>query len=206
MSIFSLIEMRFDLSKKFLIGQCPTCGHSLRLERKGDGFFNNLVPCMKCKETFKISVSEVENVSTYDRKTIRAFGIVYEIKSNFDDESYGLLIECLFDNVGKMTYISDGFTCVPGEEKENCPIITFNKIQKTIRFGLTGTFLEREAVKIIDQFANKIAEARKLDLNQILIEIWENKEKGFELVEQRPLKSSVVPSIFIIQPKKIRVN
>jgi hypothetical protein len=85
--------------------------------------------------------------------------------------------------------VRGGFVCHPDEYHTDFPTITLNEDDRTVRFGLFGNYLEREAGAIINQVVSEFGNKFQLDLHPLVLERWEYRDeaKGFTLVERRPL-------------------
>jgi hypothetical protein len=166
-----------------LIGNCPTCGSRLSIEIQGDGSFGKLVACMRCKEIYRV---EPKDTLTASRENPMGFGVLYAVEGRWD---ISRIMEYLFDNVGTVNNVKGGFVCHPDEYHPDFPIITVNEQARTVRFGLFGNYVEREAGAIINQVVSEFGSRFQVDLRPLSLERWEYREdsKGFALVERRPL-------------------
>lgn len=191
--VAGIVRARLSEDRASLIAECPLCHDALTVEVRADGSFGNLVACLRCKEIFKV---EVQNVPTYDRGRPRGFGIYYQVEGAWNVPA---IMEGLFDTLGAINQVDDGFVCVPDELHENYPLITVNEMARTIRLGVFGKFLEREAASIINQAVEDLVERFRLDLRPVLLERWEYVEAqgGYNLVERRPLGKVRTPAAAI---------
>lgn len=166
-----------------LIGSCPTCFTRLSVELRGDGSFGNLVACMRCKKIYRV---ESKGAPMAPREQPRGFGVSYAVEGEWDVSS---IMEYLFDNVGAVNPVRDGFVCHPDEFHADFPTITVNEHARTVCFGLFGNYLEREAGAIINQVVSEFGTKFQVDLRPLVLERWEYRDQaqGFALVERRPL-------------------
>ena len=164
-------------------GNCPTCSSRLSVHIRGDGSHGNLVACMRCKLIYR--VVEETAPSSQDNQP-RGIGVSYVVAGHWDASS---IMEYLFDNVGSVNPVVGGFVCQPDEDHADFPTITVNERTRTVRFGLFGSYPEREAGAIINQVVSEFGSRFQLDLHPLLLERWEYRDeaKGYTLVERRPL-------------------
>ena len=165
------------------VGNCPTCSSRISVHVRGDGSHGNLVACMRCKQIYRI---ESETAPSPQENQPRGFGVSYTVAGPWDVSS---IMEYLFDNVGAVNPVVGGFVCQPDEFHADFPTITVNERTRTVRFGLFGTYPEREAGAIINQVVSEFGSKFQLDLHPLLLERWEYRDdtEGYTLVERRPL-------------------
>ena len=177
------VRVNLNSEQTQLIGNCPTCSSRLCVEMRSDGSFGNLVACMRCKEIYRVE-SKDQPATPSDRPA--GFGVSYAIEGNWDA---AVIMEYLFDNIGTVTAIQGGFVCHPDEEHTDFPTITVEEGTRTIRFGLFGDYLEREAGAIITQVVSEFGTKFQVNLRPVRFERWEYQEatRSFVQVEQRPL-------------------
>ena len=166
-----------------LIGNCPTCHTQLKLDIRSDGTFASLVGCTRCKQIYRV---QSEKESKCLEQNPCGFGVSYMVVGTWN---LSKIMEYLFDNVGPVRPVVDGFVCQPDEYHENFPFISVNQGARTIRFGLFGRYQEREAASVINQVVSEFGNKFQVDLYPLLLERWEYQDetKGFTLVEQREL-------------------
>jgi hypothetical protein len=166
-----------------LVGNCPTCHARLSVEIRSDGTFGGLVACMRCKQIYRVQSEESPGSPEQNPS---GFGVSYVVVGTWDLSS---IMEYLFDNVGPVKTVADGFVCQPDENHVDFPFITVNQGARTIRFSLFGHYQEREAASVINQVVSEFGNRFQLDLYPLLLERWEyqGEAKGFTLVEQRQL-------------------
>jgi hypothetical protein len=181
--IAGTVHVNLNPGRSELVGHCPTCSSRLSVEVRSDGTFGNLVACMRCKEIYRVEPDEAPVPSGGHP---RGFGVSYAVNGGWDVSS---IMEYLFDNVGPVNPVADGFVCQPDEYHTDFPTITVNEEARTVRFGLFGNYLEREAGAIINQVVSEFGSKFQLDLHPLVFERWEYRDetKGFALVERRPL-------------------
>jgi len=165
------------------VGNCPTCSSRLSVNIRGDGSHGNLVACMRCKQIYRV---EPEATASSQDKEPRGVGVSYSVAGQWD---VSIIMEYLFDNVGIVNPVVGGFVCQPDENHADFPTITVNERMRTVRFGLFGNYLEREAGAIINQVVSEFGSRFQIDLHPLLLERWEYRDeaKGLTLVERRPL-------------------
>jgi hypothetical protein len=181
--IAGTVRVNLNPDRSELVGKCPTCSSRLCVEMLSDGTFGKLVACMRCKEIFQVELDEAASSS---REQSRGYGVSYVVEGEWDTTS---IMEYLFDNVGPVNPVRGGFVCQPDEYHTDFPTITLNVDDRTVRFGLFGNYLEREAGAIINQVVSEFGNKFQLDLHPLVLERWEYRDeaKGFALVERRPL-------------------
>jgi hypothetical protein len=177
------VQVNLNGDRTELIGICPTCGSRLSVEVRGDGSFGKLVACMRCKEIYRV---EPKGEPATQQEHPMGFDVLYAVEGRWD---VSLIMEFLFDNVGTVNPVKDGFVCNPDESHADFPTITVNEHARTVRFGLFGKYVEREAGAIINQVVSEFGTKFQVDLRPLVLERWEYREdsKGFALVERRPL-------------------
>ena len=165
------------------VGNCPTCSSRLSVHIRGDGSHGNLVACMRCKQIYRV---EPEAIAASQDKQPRGVGVSYSVAGQWDVST---IMEYLFDNVGTVNPVVGGFVCQPDENHADFPTITVNERMRTVRFGLFGNYLERDAGAIINQVVSEFGSRFQIDLHPLLLERWEYRDeaKGLTLVERRPL-------------------
>lgn len=181
--IAGTVRVNLNPDRSQLVGHCPTCSSRLSVEIRADGTFGNLVACMRCKEIYRV---ELEEASSTSGAHPRGFGVSYAVNGEWDVSS---IMEYLFDNVGPVNPVGGGFVCQPDEYHPDFPTITVNESTRTVRFGLFGNYVEREAGAIINQVVSEFGSRFQLDLHPLAFERWEYRDEtnGFALVERRPL-------------------
>lgn len=181
--IAGTVHVNLNPDRSELVGHCPTCSSRLSVEVRADGSFGNLVACMRCKEIYRVELDEAPIPSGGPP---RGFGVCYAVDGEWDVSA---IMEYLFDNVGPVNPVADGFVCQPDEYHTEFPTITVNEQARTVRFGLFGHYSEREAGAIINQVVSEFGSKFQLDLHPLVFERWEYRDetKGFALVERRPL-------------------
>lgn len=181
--IAGTIHVRTSSDTSQLVGNCPTCNSRLSLTIRNDGTYGSLVACTRCKQIYRI---EAEEGSACPVQNPCGFGVSYVVVGMWDVSA---IMEYLFDNVGPVKPMVDGFVCHPDEYHEDFPFITVNHGARTILFGLFGQYQECEASSIINQVVSEFGNRFKLDLYPLALERWEyqGEAKGFALIERRHL-------------------
>jgi hypothetical protein len=181
--IAGTVRVTLNPDRTELTGNCPTCGTRLTVQVRGDGSFGNLVACMRCKEIYRVELNPDPQPAP---EHPRGFGVSYAVEGQWDVPS---IMEYLFDNIGPVNQVRDGFVCEPDEDHGDFPTTTVSESNRTVRFGLFGMYPEREAGAIINQVAQEFGTKFQVDLRPLLLERWEYQEdaKGYALVERRPL-------------------
>jgi len=181
--IAGTVRVSLDPDGTTLVGTCPTCASRLSVQVRNDGSFGSLVACMRCKEIYLVESTETPAASPQHR---RGYGVSYAVEGQWNISS---IMEYLFDNVGPVSPVCGGFVCQPDEYHTDLPIITVNEQARTVRFGMFGNYLERDAGAIINQVVWEFSTKFQIDLHPIVLERWEYREdaKGLALVERRPL-------------------
>ena len=166
-----------------LVGNCPTCNSRLNVDVRSDGTFGSLVACTRCKQIYRVQHKEG---STPSGENPFGFNVSYVVVGMWDVSA---IMEYLFDTVGSVNPVADGFVCQPDEYHAEYPFITVNIGARTIQFGLFGQYQEREAASIINQVVCEFGNRFQIDLYPLVLERWEFQEEtnGFALVERRQL-------------------
>jgi hypothetical protein len=138
---------------------------------------------LRCKQIYRVQHQEGSSPA---RGNSLGFNISYVVVGAWDVSA---IMEYLFDNVGPVNPVADGFVCQPDEYHADFPFITVNCGARTIRFGLFGQYQERDAASIINQVVCEFGNRFQVDLYPLILERWEFQEetKGFALVERRQL-------------------
>ena len=181
--IAGTVHVTTSLDSSEMVGNCPTCHAHLSVEVRSDGTFGNLVACMRCKRIYRVQ-SEGGPASLEQNPC--GFGVTYVVVSAWNVSA---IMEYLFDNIGSVNPVADGFVCQPDEYHLDLPFITVNQGARTIRFDLFGQYQEREAASIINQVVSEFGNRFQLDLHPLVLEKWEyqGETKGFALIERREL-------------------
>lgn len=177
------VGVSLDPHRTQLIGTCPTCSARLTVELRGDGSFGNLVACMRCKKIYRVQSKEA-SVSAAEKP--RGFSVSYAVEGEWDVSS---IMEYLFDNIGAVNPVRDGFVCQPDEHNAHFPTMRVDQHARTVGFSLFGNYPEREAAAIINQAVSEFGTKFQVDLRPLVLERWEYRDdaRGFALVERRPL-------------------
>ena len=177
------IEVSLSADSSRLVGTCPTCGSRLCAELETRGGFGGLVSCARCNEIYRVRLQDAAAAPPANRCGL---GVSYAIEGEWDVPA---ILEYLFDNIGAVDYVRDGFVCHPDEETEDFPTISLNEQARTIRFGLFGDYQEQEAGSIINQTVSEFGSRFQVEMRPVLLERWEYRDggTGFTLVERRAL-------------------
>ncbi len=166
-----------------LIGYCPTCGSRLKVDLESDGSHRTLVACLRCREIYRV---ETPAAAGDPPEEPSGFALSFGVQGCWDPST---IMEYLFDNIGTVNPVHDGFVCHPDEQHADFPTISLNSRARTVRFALFGTYPEREAGGIIHQVVSEFGTKFQLDLYPIWLERWAYGEdrEGLRLVERRPV-------------------
>lgn len=117
---------------------------------------------------------------------LRAFAVSYAVEGAWDVER---IKEDLFDTLGEITPLENGFVCTPDELHPGTPEIALDPRARTVRFGLFGPYEEKDVAGPMLQAAAEFSQRYELDLNPLIYERWEfqSEHEGYNLVERRPL-------------------
>lgn len=177
------VEVSLNPDSTRLTGTCPTCGLQLSVELRSESGHGRPASCTRCNEMYRVTLREALPSPPQQR---RGLGVCYAVEGEWD---VGAIMEYLFDNIGAVDYVRDGFVCHPDEETSDFPSITVDEQARMVRFGLFGDYQEQEAGSIINQTVSEFGARFQVEMRPVLLERWEyrDSETGFALVESRAL-------------------
>ena len=174
------VEVNLSLDCTQLIGKCPACGHRLHLDLGDDGSQNLVVSCRHCQGLYHITQATGEAAASAPS----GLSITYAASGEWEVPR---ILEYLFDNVGVVDYLQEGFVCYPDDHQIDCPTIMVDESSRRIRFGLFGYYGVADATAIINGTVAEFDARFQLDLRPCALARWEYQETsgGFILVERR---------------------
>ncbi len=177
------VQVNLSPDRTQLIGYCPTCGSRLKVDLESDGSHRTLVACLCCKEIYRVETSG----TTEDPQTEPSgLALSFSVQGCWDPS---VIMEYLFDNIGAVHPVHDGFVCHPDDQHADFPTISLDSRARTVRFALFGNYSEREAGSIIHQVVSEFGTKFQLDLYPLWLERWSAREdrQGLRMVERRPV-------------------
>jgi len=153
------------------------------VDLRAEDAHGRLASCTRCKEVYRVMLREGCQAPAAERCGL---GVSYAIEGEWDVVA---IVEYLFDNIGMVDYVRDGFVCHPDDETTDFPTISVDEPTRMVRFGLFGNYQEQEAGSIINQTVSEFGARFQVEMRPVLLERWEYRdgESGFALVERRPL-------------------
>jgi len=155
------------------ISACPNCGRRLPVGASA----SESHPCRAC--------THVDATGAPLRAAL-GLRITYAVVGAWDASC---LLEFLFDQIGTVDYLKDGFVCYPDDHHLACPTVMVDEGACQIRFGLFGGYDLTNATVLIHETAAELAGRFQLELRPLLLDWWEVQRGELTVIERRHLHS-----------------